>query len=538
MAKIDTLPKKKGRKISRLVVMNPSKGLDNLGSPLLIDDKEFSDMLNMEYDETGVVRKRSGFTAVGGSLTAAKGLGTLVTEAVDYLVTIDGTSMSYLNSGSWTPLAGASFTAGQEVVFSQARNKVFVWNGVDGGAYWDGTTLSRPGTIPKGKFAVFYQDKHIASGVAGQPNRVYISQLDDSTAFTRSATSLNNSTEVPGATVFTGATANFIDVRKDDGDVITGLMPFQDIVLVFKKSSTYQLEFDGTGQPVITPITNSVGCLSHKSIVAVENDILFLSREGVRRIGNDPGYLSSSGSTIRTHIISIRITPTVQSFNTQYITKANGLYFNNKYILAYPTTTSSVTNCIAYDNRFDAWMLWDTITPNQMVQYIDSNNMPHFYFMNDAGTQMYEVVGGTYNDAGTAINSYVVSKSQSFGNPDITNRFVDCTLIFRTIAGQVSITLYTDNNTQAGSAVIGTNSLDGMGLTTIASRAFGTGTGASSTTINTDVAERVVIGQNSRTLKFKISNSRLNENFTFLGYTIGYYPYTHYLFDSQYKIYT
>lgn len=538
MPNIDALPTKKSRKINRLVVLNPSKGLNNLGSPLLIDNREFSDLMNMEYDETGVVRKRSGFTTVGSALTAGKGLGTLVTESLNSLVTIDGTNMKYLNSGVWTTLSGATFTSGQEVVFSQARNKVFAWNGSDGGTYWDGTTLSRPGTMPKGKFAVFYQDKHIASGVAGQPNRVYISQLDDATAFTRAATSLNNSTEVPGATVFTGATANFIDVRKDDGDVITALKTFQDIILVFKKFSTYQLEFDGSGLPVITPITNSVGCLSHKSVVDVENDVLFLSVEGVRRIGNDPGYLSSSGSTIRTHIISLRINPTIQSFNQANIAKTNGIYINNEYILAYPATGSTITGCIAYDNRFDAWSVWDTITPNTMVRYIDANNVPHFYYMGDNGTQMYEVVAGTYNDNGAAISSYVTSKAQAFENPDITKRFVDCTLFFRTISGQITLSVYTDNNVQAGSAVIGSTALDGFGLTTWASKAFGTGTGVSSTTINTDIAERIVIGQNSRTLKFKISNSRLNENFVFLGYTIGYYPYTHYLFDSQYKIYT
>lgn len=538
MPNVKELPKKKGRKINRLVVLNPSKGLNNLGSPLLIDNREVSDSLNTEFDETGVIRKRAGFTAVGSALTAAKGLGTLVTESLNWLCTIDSGTFKYLNGGAWTAVTTISFTAGQEVVFSQARNKVFVWNGTDGGAYWDGTTLSRPGTMPKGKFAVFYQDKHIASGVAGQPNRVYISQLDDATAFTRAATSLNNSTEVPGATVFTGATANYIDVRKDDGDVITGLMPFQDIILVFKNNSTYQLEFDGTGLPVITPITNSVGCLSHKSIVAVENDVLFLSREGVRRIGNDPGYLSSSGSTIRTHIISLRINPTIQAIYPANVSKVNGVYINNEYILGYPTTSASISNCIVYDNRFDAWSKWDTIHPNTMIRYINSSGTVKFYYLDDAGTQMYEVVQGTYNDAGAAINSYVVSKAQAFENPDITKRFVDCTPFFRTIAGQITITLYTDNDTQAGSATVGALSTDGMGLSMLGTFMFGTGTGTTSTTSNTDIAERIVIGQNSRTLKFKISNNRVNENFTWLGYTIGYYPYTHYLFDSQFKIYT
>jgi hypothetical protein len=540
MPKVKALPKRKSRNITRLVVMNPSKGLNNIGSPLLIDNREFSDMLNMDFDETGVVRKRSGYTSVGDTLTAAKGLGTFTTESLNYVTTVDGTSLKYLNSGVWTAVSGASFSAGQEVCFTQARNKLYIWNGVDGGASWDGTTLTRPGTMPKAKFSVFYQNYQIASGVAGQPNRLYISQTDDSSAFTRAATLLNNATEVPGATVFTGTTANYIDVRPNDGDFITGVVSFQDVVLVFKNNSCYELTFDAsaTPQPVITPISNSIGCRSHKSIAQVENDVLFLAGDGVRKIGNDPGYISSTGSTIRTHVISYRINPSLTAINPLYASKANAIYYNTSYILGFPTTTSSVVADVVYDNRFDAWTRWDTINPNAMVAYTDSLKAKHLYFLSDTGTRMYEIVAGTYNDNGAAINSYIISKAQDFGNPDLTKRFVDCTMLFRTIAGQVTITLYTDNETQAGSATIGQVAADGMGLSPLATRPFATGTAVSSTTINSDIAERVVIGQNSRTLKFKVSNARLNENFTFLGYTMGYYPSSHFLFDSQYKIYT
>lgn len=543
MAKVKTLPKRKSRNITRLVVMNPSKGLNNIGSPLLIDNREFSDMLNMDFDETGVVRKRSGFTAVGDTLTAAKGLGTFTTETLNYVTTIDGTSLKYLNSGVWTAVSGASFTAGQEVCFTQARNKLYVWNGTDGGASWDGTTLTRPGTMPKAKFAVFYQNYQIASGVAGQPNRLYISNPGDTSQFTNATafTNLNNSTEVPGATVFNAPNvANFIDVRPNDGDYITGIVAFQDVVLVFKNNSCYELTFDAssTPQPVVTPISNSIGCRSHKSIAQVENDVLFLAGDGIRKIGNDPGYISSTGSTIRTHVISYRINPSLTAINPQYASKANAIYYNTSYILGFPTTSSTVTADVVYDNRFDAWSRWDTINPNSMVKYTDSTKASHLYFLSDSGTRMYEIVAGTYNDNGAAINSYIISKAQDFGNPDLTKRFVDCTMMFRTIAGQVTITLYTDNNTQAGSAVIGQVAADGMGLSPLASKAFATGTGISSTTINSDIAERVVIGQNSRTLKFKVANARLNESFTFLGYTMGYYPSSHFLFDSQYKIYT
>jgi hypothetical protein len=171
------IPSKKTKPPQRLVVMNPSKGLNNLVSPSLIDNKEFSDLMNVEYDEGGVVRKRYGYTTVGNSLTAARGLGFYTTESIRELLTVDGTTLKKYTGTSWSACSGATFTAAQDIYFTQARLKYFIWNGTDGGAYYDGTTVTRPGTMPKAKFSVYYQNKHIASGVTGQPNRLYISNI-------------------------------------------------------------------------------------------------------------------------------------------------------------------------------------------------------------------------------------------------------------------------------------------------------------------------------------------------------------------------
>jgi hypothetical protein len=141
------LPSKKVRPPNRLVVMNPNKGLNNLVSPSLIDNKEFSDLMNVEYDEGGVVRKRYGYTTVGDALTAARGLGFYSTETIRHLLTVDGTGLKYLTSptGTWSTAGGAVFTAASDTAFSQARNKFFIWNGtLTVVTYWDGTTVPDP----------------------------------------------------------------------------------------------------------------------------------------------------------------------------------------------------------------------------------------------------------------------------------------------------------------------------------------------------------------------------------------------------------
>ena len=83
---------------------------------------------------------------------------------------------------------------------TQARGNLYIRNGTDGGAVWTGATLTRPGTMPSAKFSVYFNEYNIAAGTSTKKNRVYISELADSSKFTRASGILNNSTEVPGAT--------------------------------------------------------------------------------------------------------------------------------------------------------------------------------------------------------------------------------------------------------------------------------------------------------------------------------------------------
>ena len=545
------IPAKKVKPPQRLVVMNPSKGLNNLVSPSLIDNKEFSDMQNMEYDEGGVIRKRAGYVAVGNILAAARGLGTFSTESSNYMVTIDGTQLKYRTSGNWSTATGDTFTAAKDTAFTQARLKLFIWNGTDGGAYFDGSAVTRPGTMPKAKFSVYYQNKHIAAGVDGQPSRLYISNLTNAADFTVTTggtqpqpdstnDSENGNPNVPGATVFAGTPAlteaNVLDIRKNDGDKITALGVFQDVLIVFKERSIFQVTFDSSGNPTVTPVTYATGCVSHKSVVNIENDISFMSREGHRVLGNEPQFFTA----IRTQVLSIRIQPSMDAINKQYYSRCNGIYFDNKYILAYPVGSSAISKTMTYDRRFQAYSLWTNFNAQSMVRYIDSSNNEDLYFLDDGGTQVYKRVAGTYNDNGAAIEAYVVSKAQDLGNPDITKFWVDLRLIFRRLSGQITFTVYQDDGVTVGSAVIGTISSRGMGLNMLGTVILGVDGEAPSTSTTAsfiDNPQSIGLNLDSRTIKYKIYNNRVDENFVLLGTIYAYYPKSHYVFDSSAKIY-
>lgn len=534
--KVGALPSRKVRPISRQQVFNPSGGLNNNGSPNLISDKEWSDVLNVQFDEGGVVRKRMGFTTFAESLTSAYGLGSLVTDSYNHLLTIDGTNFKYSTGSGWTTDTSVTFTASQDVSFTQARAKTYIWNGVNGGSEWNGATLARPGTMPKAKSSVFYNSYHICSGVEGQSSRVYISVLADSSDFTNAATTLHNTTEVPGASVFAGTGANFVDIQPNDGDKITALGLYSDVLIVFKQFSIYQMTFDDTGNPVVQLITRAAGCVAPRSVENVENDLYFLSREGVRILGNEANYFNS----IRTSIISKNIDPDMKAMLPSAYSKANSIYYDDEYIITIPDSAGSLTYTYSYNREFKAWSKWSNIQAGSFNTFVDSNNNIRLLFLRNAGTQVYEFTPNTYTDNGTPINSYILSKVFDFKNPDITKYFVDLGLMFRTISGEVTAEIYTEGNLLFGGSVgISGNAVaDGMGYSVMGYTMLGLGGGdADALVAYADIIRRLVINTNSTTIRFKISNDRNNENFVFLGYIHAFYPFGHYLFDSDNKVY-
>lgn len=78
-------------------------------------------------------------------------------------------------------------------------------------------TLSRLTTAPSAVFGIWYQGVQCVAGVTNRPNRVYISDSTTNAGdFTNATGTLSTSTEVPGATVFAGTGAKFVDINPGD----------------------------------------------------------------------------------------------------------------------------------------------------------------------------------------------------------------------------------------------------------------------------------------------------------------------------------
>ncbi len=546
-------------------VLNPSRGLNLLVADVLVNDKEAtSGTKNIEYVEGGAASKRMGYTSVGtGLANVIKGIGSYMSENSNYPISSDGGVIKKYQSGVWTQLASSpTLDASANITFTALWQKTYGWDGISGGIVWDGATLSRPGTMPRAKFSVIYKGYHVASGVAGQPFRIYFAPSNEPSRFTRSAAptdpndvALNTANGVPGATVFTGDnTPRAIDINRNDGQKITGIGFFQDVLIVFKENSIYQLYFNSDNGFVVERISSSYGAVCHGAITSVENDCYFLTEQGVFVLGNEPNYYAS----IRTNELSSRIKPLLEQINPSQYEKCQSVYWKDRYFLTVPLNSSSVNSLIVYDRRFYSWMIWENIYANDMLIFKDKDGdgKSHFYFSDDRQPRLNEFTPGAYNDNGEPIEA--IFRTRAFEGKAIEKEKYWYVIrpILRLTTGDVQVSYITENGSEGRPVSFSAAQTGGIGVDDYGALTFGTsqhdtytgadmgigtidGDGDSTGSSNTDISHKVFelgVNLDSRTLKVEFSNSGLNETFTILGWIIFYQQKDFMRFDCNYTI--
>lgn len=568
-------------------VINPGRGLNTLVSAELIDDKEASDLNNVVFTEAGTVTKGPGVTAWGSGLSNnPRGLGSFHTQSgTRQVVTVDGGVVKHTSTaaGSWTAASGATLTPNVPITFTSSRTNpnagtgtdvLYIWDGTTSGCYYDGSTVTRPGTMPSASFSIFFNGTHIAAGTSTNTSRLYISDINVGQAtgvslsftagteswftftnpgfnVTLTATippSPNNPQDVPGATVAgtSGALPAIIDINPGDGDSITGLAKFQGSVIVFKKRAIYQLTFATSG-PVVTQINTYMGAVSHRSIDNVENDVFYLSTLGWMTLGYQEGYYT----IIRTNELSVRIHPLIATINNVNFPQVAALYFPYWFLSSVPTGNSTFNNItIFYDKRYDAWSKCDYIHANDFTMYEDSNLNQHLLYTDSNGANVWELSASVSTNNSSAIDSYWQSKAYDGGMPELYKFWIDLTLYFRSIPGTVTVTVYGDQGAMIHQSTIqggGVQLNGGIGATgPIGSELFGgnsslntvgdpfpANSSTSSTLATANVPYRILLSTQQRTIQVKVEEATTN-TFGYLGHALTYRPMSHFVWNSAY----
>jgi len=439
--------------------------------------------------------------------------------------------------------------------------KTYAWDGTNGGIVWNGTSVTRPGTMPKAKFSVIYKGYHVASGTPGQPFRLYFAPVGEPSRFTRGGAAptdgspdLTSSAGVPGATVFAGDTApTAIDINKNDGQKVTGLGFFQDVLIVFKENSIYQLYFNSSNGFVVERISGSYGAVCHGAIASVENDCYFLTDKGIYVLGNEPNFYAS----IRTNELSSRVKTLLQRINPAEWEKCKAIYTDDRYFLTVPLDSNEECNAmIVYDRRFYAWALWDNITANDMLVFKDRDNdgQTYFYFTEYGSASVCQFTPGVYNDKGAAIDAVFITRAFEGKALDREKYWYVLRPIFRLTTGAVQISFINENGSIGRPASVAPVMTGGMGVDQIGNLMFGTSqqdtytdgdlgiaadTTDETTSSETDSSHAVYeigINVDSRTMKVKYENNGIDETFTLLGWVMLYQTKDSERFDGAYTI--
>lgn len=538
-------------------VLSPSRGLNELGDDFMIDNKDASDLLNIKFTENGIIEKRDGYIIEGDELTAIPtGLGVFITNTDDFLMAIDGGVLKKLVNYVWTDVSSSKhLTVNSSVFTTSVNSKFFVWDGIGltpntaagqaggGCLIYDGSSTVAGQKCPKARFSIVYKDYHFASGVDGQPYRVYMSGLNEPDRFTRAATvsgspvQLNTWADVPGATVFSGDNSpNAFDVNRYDGEKVTGFGFFQDALIIFKEQSIWQMTLNEQSLPVITRITNAYGCVAHGSIATVENDCYFLFRDGVYVLGNEPNFYAA----IRTNQLSARIQNTISRINTAAYDKVRALFFNYRYHLAVPLDTEVNNNTmLVYDKRFYAWSVWD-IPASGLATHLDTSNRLNMVFTSSQNKSLNRFTPNVYNDNGLGISAWWRSRAFHGRKIEYMKWWRQFRPIFKGLNGSVTISFYDEDGEFDASDEYQINPAlsGGLGSYLFGDAVFGGGTpddyissgsGNGSGTAGHHVSNTnnskpmyIFINHESRTFSFQVENHNADENFSLLGFVLQF----------------
>lgn len=545
-------------------------GVNKLVSASRCKDNESPDLMNIEHTEDGLPSKRRGSVVYADVVgTNGKGLGSLYQVGARYSLKIANSKFYKIVANAWSEITAGGVTFGSgNVNFLQALDALYI---LDGGVIkkWTGSVLSNVASSPSVAFGIFFNNRIVTSGDITNPSRLHFSASNtDSfagsagTATSGSTTAIVDTTKnwtvnqfsnltvvitqgtntgqsrviqsntsntltlssaygtaIDNTSVYEVDGGDTLDVSKNDGQAVIALGKYEEKLLVFKERSTYQLTFDSTGEPIVQMISGFVGCVSHRSVESVENDIFYLSQDGVRTFG----YVANIPNVLRTNKLSVKLDPEIQNINTKYYSNCAAIYYDNKYILSFPRGESTVNDrIIVFQLLYGCWTIWNGIYANCFNEFVDSDNKTKLYYADENSGQVYEFLTG-YNDGGQAIQAYYFTKQFNLGSFSINKKFYFIDLQIRALTGILGIDVIVDGNTLAKQTALSStfSRSDGLRVFMFREAMERQDAGSTADLVATDDVRRIKISKKARTIQLKIYNNNIDETFTLMGIAIG-----------------
>lgn len=364
-----------------------------------------------------------------------------------------------------------------------------------------------------GSMAVFGISRIFVAGNPTYPSRLYFSGVADRiTDFSDSA--------IGGGS---------IDIYKDDGSKIRGIIPFQGGIIVFKDNAIYKFSFASDGTQLLEEITRAFGGISFRSIKHVENDVIFAAKKDGRlafySLGNQENY---AGSVLRTNELSVKVENSLRDVTTSELENATAFYFNNIYGCAVAKSGSTKNDRIwCLDTRFGAWVYWEGINANCFATLINSAGDENLYFGDEDDGDVVKMFTTAKNDRNVAIsvnwatkafNQKTFQRFKDYYNPVIQFKDVNT-------SGAISGDVITDGAIVSANFTVNTVNTGGtgVGFELVGQLLPGEGSGGTPSSVySADQIIELDTFQNARSIKYDFRSSTINADYKFLAVTHQY----------------
>ena len=254
-----------------------------------------------------------------------------------------------------------------EVTFQAFEGKLY-WastNTLEGYNTWDGVAgAATAATVPPDgtpSTIIAHGGRMWAFGVPGFPYRIYYSEFYDGQAWATT----------PFGQTGTAAEAGSLDLDPfGDPLGITGAVSFQDRLYVYLKRASFEITGNTINNFIVKTISRQIGCIGHRTIVPIANDIIYASERGILRMSSTDKAIESEYGFISRPISRIWNENIDRELGGQF--SATYDEQENLYLLSCATKGSTENDVIlAFNAQATLWAgTWEGIRARTLATYV------------------------------------------------------------------------------------------------------------------------------------------------------------------------
>ena len=334
-------------------IENFSGGLNFRTDQFNLQPNESPDLLNVDVDPRGGVKLRNGVTAINTSALGAnvEGIASFFTDGgTSQIIANHGTAVVYSTGSNFSTMTGQTARTNGTRMYGITMNNVFYgvsgdkvsfkWTGSGSGADLGTTLDGSAGNFPIGQYITFWN------------NFVWVGKTYESSTYYNSRLRWSNANQPEKWT-----NTDYVDIDVGErGDVITGLVPLADRLLIFKNNSVHALYGFDSDSFQLTALSRDVGSLALSSPVSTPYGVFFWhDRAGV--------YLYDGQSFIN---VFEKLRPAIDNGRISFTTPPQLAWFENRLyvsvdMLQYYKSGSQATkrHVLIYDPSIQSWTLTD-----------------------------------------------------------------------------------------------------------------------------------------------------------------------------------